>query len=112
MMKNRSLWQTTGNALNGLGVLLGETAARREVAVLALTGAMVLWRPDFHTLVLFALSWVLLAVEAMNTAVERLCDLYSLEYDDRIKKIKDVASAAIFLILAGQTGVLLSWAMH
>jgi len=45
-------------------------------------------------LVLFLISFII-ALEIINTAIENLCDLYSLEYNERIKKIKDIMSAVI-----------------
>jgi diacylglycerol kinase (ATP) len=108
-MKNKHLMQATQNAIAGLRVLFAEKAARRELALLVGTALLLLIQVNVYTLLIFALSWALLAVEAMNTAIEKLCDLYSTEYDLRIKSIKDVAAAAIFLILLGQASLLLLW---
>ena len=38
-------------------------------------------------------------LEYLNSVIERLCDLYSSQYDERIKRIKDM-SAAIVLIMS------------
>lgn len=38
-----------------------------------------------------------LACEAFNTAIEMLCDLYSKEYNQSIKIIKDIAAAAVLI---------------
>lgn len=46
-----------------------------------------------------ALASVLLVMmaEALNTAIERLCDRITLAQDQQIKVVKDVASAGVFL---------------
>ena len=45
------------------------------------------------------LSLVLLAVEALNTAIEKICDLITLEEHSEIKKIKDLGAAAVMIIV-------------
>ena len=35
----------------------------------------------------------------MNTAIEKLCNKITLELDPDIKKIKDLASASVFIVL-------------
>lgn len=49
--------------------------------------------------VVIATYLLLLGFELINTAIERLCDQITLEYDLNIKHIKDISSAAVFLIL-------------
>ena len=38
------------------------------------------------------------ALELINSALENLCDLISLEKNDTIKKIKDLAAAAVLVV--------------
>lgn len=42
---------------------------------------------------------LLLGFELINTAIERLCDQITRNYDLNIKRIKDMSCAAVFLIL-------------
>jgi diacylglycerol kinase (ATP) len=42
-----------------------------------------------------------LAAEAFNTAIEKLCNLYSTDYNPHIKIIKDVAAGAVLLVAFG-----------
>jgi diacylglycerol kinase len=42
-----------------------------------------------------------LAAEAFNTAIEKLCNLYSAAYNPQIKIIKDVAAGAVLLVAFG-----------
>ena len=39
--------------------------------------------------VIFLISALVMGLEAINTAIEQLCDLYSTEANERIKKIKN-----------------------
>ena len=41
----------------------------------------------------------MLAFEIMNTAIEKLCDKVTTDINPDIKKIKDLSSAAVFLVL-------------
>lgn len=40
---------------------------------------------------------LVLMAEALNTAIERLCDRITVAQDPQIKIVKDVASAGVFL---------------
>jgi diacylglycerol kinase len=48
-------------------------------------------------LVILLISAVVMGLEAMNTAIEKLCDLYSTETHAGIKKIKDISAAAVLI---------------
>jgi diacylglycerol kinase len=39
----------------------------------------------------------IISLEMMNTAFETLCDLVNLEFDNRIKSIKDIAAASVLI---------------
>jgi diacylglycerol kinase len=47
----------------------------------------------------------------LNTSIEKLCDLYSTEENDKIKIIKDIAAGAVLVasLFAGIVGVLIFW---
>ena len=47
-----------------------------------------------------AITWVW-AAEAMNTAVEILCDLVSPDFNPRVEKVKDVAAGAVLICAVG-----------
>ena len=42
-------------------------------------------------------SSLVLSLEALNTSIEKLCDLYSTEIDNRIKTIKDIAAGSVLI---------------
>lgn len=48
-------------------------------------------------LVILLVSALVMGLEAMNTAIEKLCDLYSTETNVGIKTIKDIAAAAVLI---------------
>ena len=96
--KGGSLVSASLNSLDGLRVLIQERAARRELLLIAATGVVYALWPTLHTLMLLVLAFVLLAVEALNTAIEVLCDHVTPEIHPAIKKAKDLGSVAIFII--------------
>jgi diacylglycerol kinase len=46
---------------------------------------------------LFISSGFVLGSEALNTAIETFCDLYTTEFDPKIKDIKDIAAGAVLI---------------
>jgi len=102
--KNGNLLYATRNALAGLPVLLREKAARREMALIAFATICLALAPGPYSLAFFTLSILLLAVEALNTAIETLCDHITTERHPDIKAIKDVSAAAVLLMVLLTTG--------
>jgi diacylglycerol kinase (ATP) len=87
------------NSLNGLLACWDEHSFRLEVYALVLGVGAVVWleRPLWAGgLALCSILLVMMA-EALNTAIERLCDRITLAQDPQIKVVKDVASAGVFL---------------
>ncbi len=62
-------------------------------------------------LMIMGVSALVLSLEALNTSIEKLCDLYSTEQNDKIKIIKDIAAGAVLIasFFAGIVGVLIFW---
>ena len=96
--KNRV--RSVGYACEGLGDLVrSETNARVHffVAVLVvIIGVAVGISAQGWALLVLAMALVL-AAEAMNTAIEILCDLVNPDDHPQIKRIKDVSAAAVLL---------------
>jgi diacylglycerol kinase (ATP) len=60
-------------------------------------------REEWVAIVLaIALVWT---AEAVNTAIEALCDVVSPDHDPRIKRAKDVAAGAVLFSAFGALGV-------
>jgi len=99
MHKNQNLLQATKNALNGLRILLKERSAKRELLLVCVAIGLFCYKPNVYTVLLTVLSFTLLAVEALNTAIEKICDHLTLEIHPEIKAIKDLGAAAVFILV-------------
>jgi diacylglycerol kinase (ATP) len=95
----RNILDVTLNAVDGIKVLFLQKAAHRELVLVIIAIGFFCYRPNVYTVLIAILSLVLLAVEALNTAIEKLCDLITLEEHPEIKKIKDLGAAAVLIIL-------------
>lgn len=99
-----------GYSLGGAKRLWGESAFRQEV--LGLAGLLVLFAvvgasvPEF--LGLLILSLIVLAVEALNTAIEELVDNASPGWSEFAKNAKDMGSFAVMCTLVA-TGLYAAW---
>lgn len=87
------------NSLNGLVACWGEHSFRLELYTLLLGLGVVAWleRPFWMGALAVASVLLVMMVEALNTAIERLCDRITVKQDPQIKVVKDVASAGVFL---------------
>ena len=89
-MNNKNIIDALYCSFDGLKELFKEKAAKREVFLLIIS---------LFILLLLILPFIILSMEALNTAREHLCNKITLKKSDKIKKIKDLGSAAIFLSL-------------
>ena len=55
---------------------------------------------NIFKLIIIILYFLLLAFELLNTAIEKLSDKVTKNFDEDIKKIKDISSASVFVILS------------
>jgi diacylglycerol kinase (ATP) len=95
-------------SLSGLAsALRSERAFRLEMAVLAaaIPAAFILTPDPFRRAELIACLLAVLAVELLNTSIEKLCDRTTPQIDPAIKIVKDMGSAAVFCALC-MAGVL------
>ena len=97
----KKLYKNYINSLNGLKIAFKENSF-----ILELIGGIFLIPYLFfldHSLFLKSLIltvyFLLLAFEILNTSIERLSDKVTKEIDEDIRKIKDLASASVFVIL-------------
>lgn len=108
MRKNKSGFDALRSALNGLPVLFKEKAVRRELILILIATLLLVYQKSFSALLLVTLSFIILAFEAANTAVEMLCDHITPHYDLAIKAIKDVMAGAILILSMAYFLVLLN----
>ena len=99
----KRLYSATLNSLRGLGYCLRYEAAVREegvVFVIAVPLGFFLAPSVGWYVAMIGSLLALLAVELLNTAVEKLADFVTLERHVEIRRIKDFGSAAVFCALA------------
>jgi diacylglycerol kinase (ATP) len=100
------IWKATINSRNGLAFAFrSEQAIREEVIalLLAIPLSFVVGATMMRRLELVAVVLLLLLVELLNTAIEKLADRLTTEHDLQIGRVKDMGSAAVgvALIMAG-----------
>ena len=102
----RRLYLATINSWNGLlAAARSEAAIREELAVLLLSLplAYFIGTTSARAIELVLVLMLLLTVELLNTAVEKLADRLTLDHDEQIGRVKDMGSAAVgvALLMAG-----------
>jgi diacylglycerol kinase (ATP) len=100
------LWRATVNSRNGLAFALrSEQAVREEILalILSLPLAYVIGATPMRSVELVCAVGLVLAVELLNTAIEKLADRLTTEHDPKIGQVKDLGSAAVgvALLMAG-----------
>ena len=97
-----AFWNTVGGLREGLTT---EAAIKQEVAiaVIGLPLSFLIATNLWIWVALVGSLIILLAIEFLNTAIERLCDHIQPEKHDDIRIIKDLGSAAVFfaIVLSG-----------
>jgi diacylglycerol kinase (ATP) len=105
------LLRATVNTWKGLiAATRSEEAFRQELVALvfAVPLAFVVAEDPWKRVALIGVVLLLLAVEMLNTAIEKLADRLTTEHDPQIGRVKDMGSAAvgIILLLAGMIWIL------
>ena len=96
------LWRATVNSRNGLiFAVRSEQAIREELAVLilALPLAYVIGATPMRSVELVCAVVLVLIVELLNTAIEKLADRLTTDHDLQIGRVKDIGSAAVGVAL-------------
>lgn len=99
-------WRATVNSWNGLAFAVrSEQAIREELAALILSVplAWLIGTTPARRVEMVAVILLLLVVELLNTAIEKLADRLTTDHDPQIGRVKDMGSAAVgvALIIAG-----------
>lgn len=98
--KNKNFFQSLKNALNGVKFVwqYGNNIKIQVVfGILATILGIILKISKIEFAILVLTIFVVLICEVFNTAIEKLVDLYTLEYNEIAKIIKDVAAGAVTL---------------
>src|SRR6201990_1209886 len=99
-------WRATINTRNGLAFAIrSEQAVREELVALALALplAWLVGATTMRRVELIAVVVLVLVVELLNTAIEKLADRLTTDHDPQIGRVKDMGSAAVgvALVMAG-----------
>jgi len=97
------IWRATLNSWAGLKAAAQSEAAFREELIalaLALPLAFVITPLAWKRLALIGVMLLLMLVELLNTAIEKLSDHVTATHHPDIGRIKDMASAAVGIALA------------
>ena len=103
------LWRATINTRNGLAFAIrSEQAVREELVILALSVplAWLIGATTMRRVELVAAVVLVLVVELLNTAIEKLADRLTTDHDPQIGRVKDMGSAAVGVSLADGRDVL------
>jgi len=106
--------RATIHTLNGLrAVIASEAAFRQELVVLGVSVPLAFFvaTDNWKRLALVCLVLLVMIVELLNTAIEKLADRVTLEHDPMIGRVKDMGSAAVglSLLVAGLFWLLALW---
>ena len=99
----RRLWRATLNSWSGLKVAArSEAAFREELVALALSVPLAFFITPlgWKRLALIGVILLLIVVELLNTAIEKLADHVTATHHPEIGRIKDMSSAAVGVALA------------
>jgi len=107
----RRWWRAFLSTCDGLAWgLRRETAIREEVValIIAVPLSFLMTQEAWLRLALIGSLLVLLIVELLNTAIEKLCDHLAPDRHEAVKAVKDLGSAAVFgaLLLAAAVWLL------
>jgi diacylglycerol kinase (ATP) len=100
------LWRATINTRNGLAFAIrSEQAVREELValVISIPLAWLIGATTMRRVELVAAVVLVLVVELLNTAIEKLSDRLTTDHDPQIGRVKDMGSAAVgvALVMAG-----------
>ena len=97
---HRSFW----NAVMGfVWMLKSERNFQIETAALIINIFLIIFLKlsSVDTAIILIVSFAVLSLEILNTCAEKICDIIQPDFDQRIKIIKDIAAAAVFLMAIG-----------
>lgn len=99
--KNRNFWTAFKHSLDGLKYLFQQernSKIQLILAILAVGLGMFFELDHMRFAIIFITIGLVLFAEMINTAIEVMLDLYSNEYNEKIKLAKDIASGAVLFI--------------
>ena len=107
-MRKPPLHKSFGNAFRGIfWMLRSERNFQIEVFGLTVNLFLIIFLKlnASDAAVILTVCFAVLALEILNTCIEKICDIIQPEYDERIKIIKDISAGAVLLMTIGSLGV-------
>jgi len=99
--KKRTFLDSVKNCLDGISyTIIHENNFKREmiIGILAVILSLILKISIIEWVIVVLLINFVLVCELINTALEKTVDLYTKEYNETAKIVKDVAGAAVFVM--------------
>ncbi|MGL5496283.1 MAG: diacylglycerol kinase [Aeromonas sobria] len=93
----------TGYSMKGLkSAWINEAAFRQELMLILLLMPLAFWVGESlnQILLLVVISWLVVIVEILNSAIEAVVDRIGAEHHELSGRAKDLGSAAVFIALA------------
>jgi diacylglycerol kinase (ATP) len=93
----------TGYSMKGLkSAWINEAAFRQELMLILLLMPLAFWLGETlnQILLLVVISWLVVIVEILNSAIEAVVDRVGSEHHELSGRAKDLGSAAVFIALA------------
>ena len=113
-MKHTNFFSALQTALQGIRNLFIESRNARIqllVFLLVLIVGFSIGLNEHEWLWVLGSSAAVFSMEAMNTSIELLADVYTLEYNEKIKQVKDIAAGAVLMVslFAIIVGLMVFW---
>ena len=99
-MKHTNFFSALKIAMIGMRELFAESRNARiqlVIFLLVLIAGFIVELNRFEWLWLMIASAIVLVLEAMNTSIELLADVYTQEFNLKIKQVKDIAAGAVLI---------------
>ena len=99
--ENKNFFEALKNAMNGVVYVVKNgknIKIQIVIAILVFIAAIVLKFTNVELAILVLICFFIFALEFINTVIERLADLYTTEYNEEVKVIKDVAAGTVAII--------------
>ena len=99
-MNTSKFFRSFSYALRGIGTVFKEEFNARVhllAALVVVVLGFVLKVSSWEWIILILVMGGVFAMELINTSIEKLADLYSSEFNPKIKKIKDLSAGAVLV---------------
>lgn len=99
--ENKNFFEALKNAMNGVVYVVKNgknIKIQIVIAILVFIAAIILKFTNIELAILVLICFFIFALEFINTVIERLADLYTTEYNEKVKVIKDVAAGTVAII--------------